>query len=654
MKLSFRSIIIGLIFAILICFIVSYAELVITYIQIGFLQLPPAVIGVFFFIVLINRFTRKIRKRFGLSSQELMVIYCMMLIASMISSRGMMEKLIPALVGVNYFANEANNWAELFFPNIRDWLVPFSTSGQAQQPIVTQFYEQLDSNSPIPWEVWIKPLLIWGILIILIFFGFLCLASILRRQWVNNEKLTFPLVQLPLEFVEAGKGKGGFLNNYVMWVGFGIVALIFALNGLHRIYPVVPNFKLHQNLNQYFTERPFNAMAYTPLYLSFAAIGFFYMLPVQLLFSLWFFFIFTRIQDIMAATMGFRVSTMPLYPTRMYIGYQVAGAYFALIVYFVYVSIPYLKKVFGRAFAGKSVDDSNELMPHRVAVWGLLASLTGSVIWCYYAGITLWFAVIEIVVYVCVVAVIMARSTAEGGLLMTETSFRPIDLYQMFGNKSHLGSQTLTTLSFMDAIFTRDQRGLILTGFLDSLKISDEVGNDSMSRPYRKRKLLIVFSVAIIVALVCSAGIQLWLPYQHGANYMYGYAYKSNCIWAFQDNAAAVEGLSAKVGWTAPLFFSIGVVVTIVLSVMRTLYWWWPFHPLAYALSASWTMIVFWFPVLIAWLIKYPIMRYGGVRLYRKIRPFFLGMIFGEFSMAVIWTLISWIANVPAPFFPWP
>ena len=89
-------------------------------------------------------------------------------------------------------------------------------------------------------------------------------------------------------------------------------------------------------------------------------------------------------------------------------------------------------------------------------------------------------------VYVCVVAVIMARSTAEGGLLMTETSFRPIDLYQMFGNKSHLGPQTLTTLSFIDAIFTRDQRGLILTGFLDSLKISDEVGRgDLVDHPYR-------------------------------------------------------------------------------------------------------------------------------------------------------------------------
>jgi hypothetical protein len=42
------------------------------------------------------------------------------------------------------------------------------------------------------------------------------------------------------------------------------------------------------------------------------------------------------------------------------------------------------------------------------------------------------------------------------------------------------------------------------------------------------------------------------------------------------------------------------------------------------------------------------------MKLYRRLRPFFLGMIFGEFGMAVIWTVVSWIFGVPAPSFPWP
>ncbi len=135
---------------------------------------------------------------------------------------------------------------------------------------------------------------------------------------------------------------------------------------------------------------------------------------------------------------------------------------------------------------------------------------------------------------------------------------------------------------------------------------------------------------------------------------MYSYVYRGNPLWAFQDHAPAIEGLGARVGWTETTFFGLGIVFTTFLTIMRALYWCWPFHPLGYALSASWTMIVFWLPVLLAWLVKYPIMRYGSIRLYQQIRPLFLGMIWGEFSMAVVWTLISWVAHVPAPFFPWP
>ena len=97
---SFRAVFIGILFVVAVCFIVSYAELVIRYIQIGFLQFPPVVIGIFFFLVLANGFLYKLAKRLRFSHQELMTIYCMMLVASMVSSRGLMEKLIPALVAV--------------------------------------------------------------------------------------------------------------------------------------------------------------------------------------------------------------------------------------------------------------------------------------------------------------------------------------------------------------------------------------------------------------------------------------------------------------------------------------------------------------------------------------------------------------------------
>ena len=643
-RLSGRSVLLGVCCVVVICCIVSYAELVITYIQIGFLQLPPAVIGLFFFLVLGNRLLAKLNDRFAFSPRELMCIYCMMLVASMISSRGVMEKLIPALIAVNYFTNETNSWDTLFFSHIKPWLIPFSPEQKGQASIAISFYEGMQGGDSIPWGAWLEPLCAWGVLVFFVFMAFLCLAAILRKQWIENEKLSFPLVSLPLEFVHEGHG---FFRNRLMWLGFALPALIFTLNGIHEIWPQVPNLSLRYLLNQYFTEQPFNAIAYTPIFISFAAIGFFYLLPTQLLFSLWFFFLLTRFQDVVAAMFGLRVSSMPLYPTRLYIGYQVAGAYVVLVISFIYMGLPHFRRVFSEAFTGNKTDSTDELLPYRTAVWGLIVSLVLAVGWCYAAGLNLGFAVFEILVYVCIVAVVMARSTAEGGLLMTETSFRPLDLYQLIASKASLGAQSLTVLSFLDAIFTRDQRGLILTGFLDGLKIRDRVG---MSY----RSLVGVFVLGCTLAFLCAAAIHLWLPYTYGANYMYSYTYRGNPLWAFQDNVAAIEGLGTDHRTTGGLFFGVGILVTTGLVILRMLYWWWPLHPLGYALSASWTLVVFWFPVLIAWCIKTPILRYSGIRQYQRLRPFFLGMVFGEFGMAVLWTLISWAANVPAPFFPWP
>ena len=75
-----------------------------------------------------------------------------MLVASMISSRGVMEKLIPALIAVNYFTNETNSWDTLFFPHIKPWLIPFSPEQQGQASIAISFYEGIQTGDNIPWR----------------------------------------------------------------------------------------------------------------------------------------------------------------------------------------------------------------------------------------------------------------------------------------------------------------------------------------------------------------------------------------------------------------------------------------------------------------------------------------------------------------------
>lgn len=645
MGISWRGFTIGLFASAAVCLIVSYAELAVKSIQIGFLQLPPAVVGIFVFLLIANAWAKHVKERFGLTPQELLTIYCMMLFSAMISSRGLLERLIPLLATPAYFANDSNKWAQLYFPNIKKFLVPFTPDVHQKTPpfVAKRLFEGLRVGETIPWHQWIGPLVLWGVFALLLFGAFMCLASILRKQWVDNEKLTFPLAQLPLEMVRDDR-ETGFFRNKLTWLGFAVPAVVFTVNGMHGWFPNVPLVMLTLDLGQLVNP----PLSDTCIYLSFAAIGFLFLLPVDMLFSLWFFFVLARVQQMIGASYNMDMPGMPLYPTKLFIGYQVMGAYFVLAAYLFYVSLPHIKSVVRGALKIEKVNDANELLPFRAALSGLIFCVLGAALWLnWIAGMSGWLALFELLIFIFIIALVMARSTAEGGLMMTETSFRPIDVYRMFAPTHALGAGNMTALAFLDGGFLRDLRGLVLTGFLDGLKIAD-------GAQIRRRAFLPAFIAAILVAMVVGGIFQIWLPYTLGGNNLLANPYVLNNIWAFQDYEAALRGPVAVVGWQSYTFFIIGALVTAFLAYMRFAFYWWPLHPLGYALCASWTMVVFWFPCLVAWLLKSKIMKYGGMRTYVRARPFFLGMIMGEFSMAVVWTLVAWVTGAPAPTFPWP
>jgi hypothetical protein len=90
----------------------------------------------------------------------------------------------------------------------------------------------------------------------------------------------------------------------------------------------------------------------------------------------------------------------------------------------------------------------------------------------------------------------------------------------------------------------------------------------------------------------------------------------------------------------------VGFVFCALLMLARTKFPWWPFHPIGYAISGSWSMNLVWMPLLFAWIIKGFVLRYGGVKLYRQLMPLFLGMILGQCLTGPLWHLIGWWLDV--------
>jgi hypothetical protein len=92
-------------------------------------------------------------------------------------------------------------------------------------------------------------------------------------------------------------------------------------------------------------------------------------------------------------------------------------------------------------------------------------------------------------------------------------------------------------------------------------------------------------------------------------------------------------------------FMGIGAVFMIFLTFMRARFFWWTFHPIGYAMGCSWPMIQLWFSILIGWVLKSIILRYGGIRVYQRFRSLFLGMVLGEFLSGGIWLIIDFITG---------
>src|SRR5262249_2288886 len=158
-----------------------------------------------------------------------------------------------------------------------------------------------------------------------------CINTLVRRQWADHERLTFPIIWLPLEMTEAGAGTA-FFRSRLMWGGFAVAAGLNLWNGIAFLYPSLPTLPIGIiDIKPLFTTKPWNAIDWTPITLYPLAIGLSYLLPLDLLFSCWFFYLFWKGQRIVASAMAW--DTTPDVP---FIAEQGFGSVLGLSLYYLW------------------------------------------------------------------------------------------------------------------------------------------------------------------------------------------------------------------------------------------------------------------------------------------------------------------------------
>ncbi len=366
-----RALLIGLILTIVVDFWIHYAELIMGGVQghsaLANTSIPVGAFSLMFVLTGVNLLCRHVLPGLALRPAEMLVVYVMMTTSSVLSSSGQLHFVIPTVAAAYHYATVENGWAGIFHRFVPPWMA------QTNPAVLSGFYQ---GKTAVPVPLWLPQMATWIGFMCALAGASLCVVVILRRQWVDQERLAFPTVALPLAVLEE---KTPVFRRGLFWLGFVLPFGVSLINTIALNVPSVPAVNLRSNLDlqTFLTSPPWNAIGSTPLSFYPFVIGIAYLIPVDVTFSCWFFTLVTRAERVFGAAAGIDAGTSgSQQATFPYQGHQGAGAFIALTVVSLWMARGYLKDVVKKAFGENvALDDSDEPMSYRAALTGLFVCM---------------------------------------------------------------------------------------------------------------------------------------------------------------------------------------------------------------------------------------------------------------------------------------
>lgn len=567
-----------------------------------------------FFITLFNYLFKKIFKKQIFSSSELAIIYIMMIVACAIPTMGFVLYFVPLIVGIKYLSNPLNEWSTLILPHIKKNLI--IQDAQA----VKWFYEGLPPGEKIPWNVWIKPLLLWILLILAIYFAMIFIMVLLHKQWSHNERLNYPMTKAPLALINAENNR--IFKNSIFWCGFLIPFTIGLIKGFHFYFPIIPDISLGTQFSI------FRKTVYFPVRISFPMIGFMYFSSLTFSFSLWFFFLLSAIQTgILNITGAGSFEFLPYSDEMPIIAWQSTGALIILVLYGIWVSRSHLLNI----IKNRDIEKDYAIIPTKIAFRGLLLSFLIIYLWLLYSGFS-YLPAMLFMFFAFLIYIGITRGICEGGIAVTRAPIIPSVAVNSLLGSANLGPNNLIALG-LTFPYSSDMRTFVMASVANGLKIAEDI---------KRKKVIVFWAIIIAILFTLFASLSTTIFY----SYRYGGINADSWFW-IDAPQYPLKYLADKIKnphgpqWSYIKFISIGAISMMFLIVMKTRFLSFPFHPLGYAFSTITMTGTLWFSVFITWLIKVLILRYGGAKVYEKMKPLFIGLVVGQFVISGLFIIID-------------
>ena len=593
----------------------------------------PVGLGVGFLavVLVLNTALKTLRRAWGLTEGELAIVFVMAAVAITMPTHGTAGYLLSYICAPRYLATPENRWAEYFYPYLPRWAVV-----DGGEPL-RWFFEGLPHGESIPWGVWLVPLVWWLAFVGVGLFACLCVISILRRQWMEHERLAYPLAEMTMELVRGAEDESRlprFARSRLFWVGFLLPFVPLAWNTLSYFWPTLPQFPRELppiSLGKGFP--PIFLVFYWPL----LCIAFF--LKLEVAFSIWVFVVLGVVQEGLFNRFGFRIrNALSVYhfdASRPTLAWQSYGAMVVMVGLNLWVARRHLAAVWRKALRPRdeALDDSNELMSSRVAVVGLVVAAVFMAAWLMRLGMQPLTAVVFL--GAAMVGFIgLSRLVVEGGLVFIRPPLTPQSATVTVLGNAAMGATQLTAMGLSMA-WVSDP----INAFMPAAANAAKVGHAARARG---RGVAFAMVLAAIVALAVTIPFTLSLCYERGA-YTTG-------TWLFKyaprvpyDYIVKAIGSEPGVEWAKLLWGGIGGVAMLGLTVLHHSVAWWPLHPLGLVAGVVFKVRWAFLPIFVGWLAKTLILRIGGAAALGKAKPFFIGTMAGWFAGAGLSVAVDWL-----------
>lgn len=621
----------------LLCGLISaglpYGEFVIQGTRLGLSSSTPAAFFLLFVLVaMVQPLLGSARRSWIFSRGELLLITVMMMLATAIPSRGFTGMALAIISGVSYYASPENDWAAQLIPYIPTWMIPQDTEA------IKGFYEGLPQGQPIPWEAWFQPLAWWLLFMGAFYAVLICSMVIMRRQWMDHERLLYPLVQVPLAMIEDREPPSRlkpFLKNPVVWAGFALPFLFDTANALSRYHEFVPQTDLYYSFT----------VAHNTVSLVFRInhlmMGLAYFINTSTSFSLWVFCLLAKFQEALCSLLGiYSAEQLDEFsdtgPTTGMLSHQSMGAMIVLVLLGLWTARGHLWEVLRQIWRRRAAVGPGELLSYRAAGIGLVVGLGIMAVWLWRAGMPAWAAVLFLFGAFTIFAA-LTRVIVEAGLSSAVEGLSGAGFLV-----SGVGSSSLGPAGIMATAYTLAWAGDLLVFMMAPCANGIRMLHGLHSS---RNRLLGMMAAAMAIGLVGSIYTTLKLGYQYGALNLHQQYFSG---FAQEPFRFASRLLETPVGphWPGWGWNGVGAAIMTLLMLARQRLLWWPLHPIGYAVGGTWILHRVWFSIFLTWLVKVIVLKYAGPRGYRATRWFFLGMILGHFVAGGFWLVVDGVTGI--------